>query len=74
VKDLARNINDYFWYRRQVSEGAKGPIVYEFTRRQGDPVGRRSSAKIRLAANPPNHLAISLNTAFSSAMPYPARD
>ena len=34
VEDLARNINDYFWYRRQVSEGTKVPIVYEFTRRQ----------------------------------------
>ncbi len=34
VNELARNINDYFWYRRQVSEGAKGPIVYEFTRRR----------------------------------------
>ena len=34
VEELAGNINDYFWYRRQVSEGAKGPIVYEFTRRQ----------------------------------------
>jgi SRSO17 transposase len=34
VADLAANINDYFWYRRQVSEGTKGPIVYEFTRRQ----------------------------------------
>ena len=34
VEDLAANINDYFWYRRQVSEGTKGPIVYEFTRRQ----------------------------------------
>jgi SRSO17 transposase len=34
ASDLARNINDYFWYRRQVSEGTKGPIVYEFTRRQ----------------------------------------
>ena len=34
VSNLARNINDYFWYRRQVSEGTKGPIVYEFTRRQ----------------------------------------
>jgi SRSO17 transposase len=32
--DLAKSINDYFWYRRQVSEGTKGPIVYEFTRRQ----------------------------------------
>jgi len=34
VEELGKNINDYFWYRRQVSEGAKGPIVYEFTRRQ----------------------------------------
>ena len=34
VEDLARNMNDYFWYRRKVSEGTKGPIVYEFTRRQ----------------------------------------
>jgi SRSO17 transposase len=34
VINLARNINDYFWYRRQVSEGTKGPIVYEFTRRR----------------------------------------
>lgn len=31
---LAKGINDYFWYRRQVSEGTKGPITYEFTRRQ----------------------------------------
>ncbi len=34
IDELTKNINDYFWYRRQVSEGAKGPIVYEFTRRQ----------------------------------------
>lgn len=34
VEALGRNINDYFWYRRQVSEGTKGPIVYEFTRRR----------------------------------------
>jgi len=34
IGELAKNINDYFWYRRQVSEGSKGPIVYEFTRRQ----------------------------------------
>jgi len=34
VEDLAKNINDYFWYRRKVSEGTKGPIVYEFTRRR----------------------------------------
>jgi SRSO17 transposase len=31
---LAVNINSYFWYRRKVSEGTKGPIVYEFTRRR----------------------------------------
>ena len=34
VGKLAKNINDYFWYRHQVSEGTKGPIVYEFTRRR----------------------------------------
>jgi SRSO17 transposase len=34
VSTLAKNINDYFWYRRKVSEGTKGPIEYEFTRRR----------------------------------------
>ncbi len=34
VEEIASNINDYFWYRRQVSEGTKGPIVYEYTRRR----------------------------------------
>jgi len=34
VEMLSENINDYFWYRRKVSEGTKGPIVYEYTRRQ----------------------------------------
>ncbi|MFC1835358.1 IS701 family transposase [Thermodesulfobacteriota bacterium] len=34
VEDLATNMNDYFWYRRKVSEGTKGPVVYEFTRRR----------------------------------------
>ena len=34
VEDLAKNTNDYFWYRRKVSEGTKGPIVYEFNRRR----------------------------------------
>ena len=32
-KTLAAGINRYFWYRRKVSEGSKGPIEYEFTRR-----------------------------------------
>jgi SRSO17 transposase len=34
VEDIAKNMNDCFWYRRKVSEGTKGPIVYEFTRRR----------------------------------------
>jgi len=34
VSTLAKNTSDFFWYRRQVSEGAKGPIGYEFTRRK----------------------------------------
>lgn len=31
---IAKSINDYFWYRRKVSEGTKGPIEYEFTKRR----------------------------------------
>ena len=34
VSTLATNLNDYFWYRRKVSEGTKGPIEYEFTKRR----------------------------------------
>ena len=34
VSTLATSINDFFWYRRKVSEGTKGPIEYEFTRRR----------------------------------------
>jgi SRSO17 transposase len=33
LSTLAKSINDFFWYRRKVSEGTKGPIEYEFTRR-----------------------------------------
>lgn len=33
-KTIARSINDFFWYRRKVSEGTKGPIEYEFTKRR----------------------------------------
>jgi len=32
--DLARSINSFFWYRRKVSEGTKGPIEYEFSKRR----------------------------------------
>jgi SRSO17 transposase len=34
VKTLAKSLHNCFWYRRKVSEGTKGPIEYEFTKRQ----------------------------------------
>ncbi|HUK99604.1 MAG TPA: IS701 family transposase [Nitrospirota bacterium] len=34
VKTVAKGINDFFWYRRKVSEGTKGPVEYEFTKRR----------------------------------------
>ncbi|MBT4639624.1 MAG: IS701 family transposase [Deltaproteobacteria bacterium] len=34
LKDFARSVNDFFWYRRKVSEGTKGPIEYEFSKRR----------------------------------------
>jgi SRSO17 transposase len=34
VETLAKNTNNFFWYRREVSEGTKGPIAYEFTKRR----------------------------------------
>lgn len=32
-KMLATGVSDFHWYRRKVSEGTKGPIEYEFTRK-----------------------------------------
>jgi len=34
VQAIAKSINDFFWYRRKVSEGTKGPIEFEFTKRR----------------------------------------
>jgi SRSO17 transposase len=34
VETLAKSLHDCFWYRRNVSEGTKGPSEYEFTKRQ----------------------------------------
>jgi hypothetical protein len=34
VGEFASGLNDYFWYRRTVSEGTKGPIIYELTKRR----------------------------------------
>ena len=31
---LAKRTNDYFWYRRKVSEGTKGPVTYEFMKKR----------------------------------------
>jgi SRSO17 transposase len=33
VERLAHGVQDCFWYQRTVSEGTKGPMAYEFTRR-----------------------------------------
>ena len=32
--DLTKNTNNFFWYRRKVSEGTKGLIEYEFSKRR----------------------------------------
>jgi SRSO17 transposase len=34
VMKIASNLNNYFWYRRKVSEGTKGPIEYEFCKKR----------------------------------------
>lgn len=34
VRTFAKSLNKFFWYKRKVSEGSKGPIEYEFTRRR----------------------------------------
>ena len=34
AKEFAIDLHDTFWYRRKVSEGTKGPIEYEFTKRR----------------------------------------
>lgn len=34
VENLAKRLNNFYWYRRKVSEGTKGPIEYEFTKKQ----------------------------------------
>jgi SRSO17 transposase len=34
IERIARSLNDYFWYRRTISEGTKGPVVYDFARLQ----------------------------------------
>jgi len=34
LSTVAESISRFFWYRKTVSEGTKGPIVYEFTKRQ----------------------------------------
>jgi SRSO17 transposase len=34
VDNFAKDLKDYFWYRRTVAEGTKGPNDYEFTKRR----------------------------------------
>jgi len=33
-EEIAKGTNEYFWYRRTVSEGMKGPITYEFMKKR----------------------------------------
>jgi SRSO17 transposase len=33
-EEIAQGTNGYFWYRRSVSEGMKGPIAYEFMKKR----------------------------------------
>jgi SRSO17 transposase len=46
VETLAKSLHDCFWYRRRVSEGTKGPIEYEFTKRQVTLCGNGLPTKI----------------------------
>ena len=34
VEEFAHSTRDFYWYRRKVSEGTKGPIEYEFTKKR----------------------------------------
>lgn len=34
VEEFAKSLNNFYWYRRKVSEGTKGPIKYEFSKRR----------------------------------------
>lgn len=34
VSDFAKSLGNFYWYKRTVSEGAKGPISYEFTKKR----------------------------------------
>ncbi len=34
VSDFAKSLSSFYWYKRTVCEGAKGPISYEFTKRR----------------------------------------
>ena len=34
ISELAEGVNNHFRYRRKVSEGAKGPIEYEFAKKE----------------------------------------
>jgi len=34
LASLAKSLSSFYWYRRKVSEGTKGPIEYEFTKKR----------------------------------------
>ena len=75
VETVAKSVHDCFWYRRHVSEGTKGPIQYEFTKRQvtlcGDGVPTRTVwlvMKRTMGANPSSWYSLS-NAPLSARLP-----
>ncbi|OPX20412.1 MAG: hypothetical protein BZ151_04185 [Desulfobacca sp. 4484_104] len=34
AETFAKHLNKFFWYKRKVAEGTKGPVEYEFTKRR----------------------------------------
>ena len=63
IKSFAAGLNNFFWYRRKVSEGTKGPIEYEFTKRRIVTLSCGPSQENRLVAcsqNPGQATAIFL--------------
>jgi SRSO17 transposase len=65
-RTIAENLGRYHWYLRNVSEGTKGPIVYEFasmqvTLAQDGPSGKKTwlIMKRTIGANPTYHFYLS---------------
>ena len=75
VAAIAKSIPDACWYRRTVSEGTKGPIKYEFTKRrvtlcrEGLPDRTGWLVMERSLGAPPTHWYYISNAPLSSRLP-----